>query len=78
MTEDELMAKILRSVRLEAVYPMRLKITKSLEGRDIDTHTFEVPSGMSIPDLQQELTRVVIRWKGGFPMGARYTVERVG
>ena len=79
MVEDDplLLAKIMRRVKLEVIQPMRIKIGRWSEGKETDSHIFEVPLGRSLQDLQQDIARIASRWKGGFPIGTRYTVERV-
>lgn len=76
-SEDVLLAKILDSVRVEIVHPMVMHISKVMNGKITDTHVFEVPIGMSIPEVQKDVTRIVGKWKGGFPVGTRYIVERL-
>ena len=75
--DDQLLQKILGSVRLEARIPMRVRVSKVIRDRETDSHTFEVEFGAELADIHKMLLSVVRKWKGGFEVGTRYVVERV-
>lgn len=75
--DEELLAKVMSCVRLEARYPMRLRMSKEVNGKETDAHTFEVSAHAEVSEVQREVTKVGLRWKGGFPVGTRFVVERL-
>lgn len=77
MSHDPLMDNILRAVRVEIRAPMQLKVTKRINGKERDSHIFEVELGTDPAAVQKEVQKIVVRWKGGFEVGTQYIVERL-
>lgn len=76
--DDLLLAKVLDTVRYEVVCPLVVQVSKVMNGKVTDTHVFEIPVGASVLDVQKEVQSVVLKWKGGYPIGTRYVMERLG
>lgn len=74
---DEILTKIMKSVRVEIRVPMQIRVSKSMKGKITDSHTFEVEYNTKIEDVQKQVTQVASRWKGGFEIGTQYIVERL-
>lgn len=75
--DEQLLAKVMRSVRLEVRIPMRLRIAKVVKGKLQDSHELEVEMNKDLAELQREITSLARHWKGGFEVGTVYTVERL-
>jgi hypothetical protein len=75
--DDVLLAKVMRSVRIEIIHPMRVQISRWVRDKVTDTHTFEIPLTMDIPTVQRDVFSICGRWKGGFVPGVKYIVERI-
>lgn len=68
----------MRSVRLEVRRPMRIRVSKEANGKETDSHIFEYTVGDAIGELQKEVTKIALRWKGGyFGIGTRFVIERL-
>lgn len=75
--DPQMLDYLLSVVRVEVRRTMRLKVSRLVNGEETDSHTFEVELGASVTEIQQEMGKLARRWKGGFPIGTRYVVERV-
>ena len=76
--DPQLLERVLCSVRLTAVLPCRVRITKWIKGKETDSHVFEFPVGAQLPAIQKEVTAVTARWQGGFELGVEFRLERIG
>lgn len=75
--DPALFDKIMRSVRIDFVRPMCMRVSKRVKDKVTDTHEFEIPLGAKVETVQKEVTAVVLRWKGGFEKGHQYVLERL-
>lgn len=75
--DDPLLAKILTSVKLEVILPVRIRVSKHIKGKETDSHIFEFHVTDDVKEIQSEVVKIARQWKGRFEVGTQFIVERL-